>query len=58
MIKKWILFLVIILTIVSIIVYIFRPIPFDKEFFNANEITVMYPVNLMEDGTFRPDMKS
>ncbi len=58
MIKKWILFLVTILTIVSIIVYIFRPIPFDKEFFNSNEITVMYPVNTMEDGTFKPDMKS
>jgi hypothetical protein len=58
MIKKWILFLITILTIVSIIVCIFRPIPFNKEFFNANEITVMYPANTIEDGIFKPDMKS
>lgn len=59
MIKKRILFLVIILTIVSIIVYIFRPIPFGKEFSNANEITVIYRVNSIDkDGKYKPDMKS
>jgi hypothetical protein len=59
MIKKRILFLVIILSIISIIVYIFRPISFGKEFSNADEITVLYPVNLLDkDGKYKPDFKS
>lgn len=57
MIKKKYVFLVIILTIIAIIVYIFRPIPFDKEFFINDKISVSYFINSKKDGTIIPDAK-
>ena len=58
MIKKRNLILVIILTIIAIIVYIFKPIPFNKEFFNADRISVSYFVDSMKDGTMTPEFKT
>jgi len=50
------LFLVIVLLII-VIAYIFRPIPFDEGFFNTDEISVLYVVNSLKDGTIYPDSK-
>lgn len=57
MIKKRKLFLVIVLFIILITVYIFRPIPFDEVFLNADKMSVSYFVNSMKDGTICPDSK-
>lgn len=57
MIKKKFVFLVILLTFIAIIIYIFRPIPFDKEFFNTDKISVSYFINSKKDGTIVPDAK-
>lgn len=57
MIKKRKLFLVIALFIIVIIVYIFRPIPFDEVFFNTDKMSVLYFVNSMKDGSIYPDSK-
>ncbi len=56
--RKRILFIVSILTFIAIIVYIFRPIPLDKDFFDTDEITVSYVMNSMKDGEIKPEVKT
>lgn len=55
--KKRIMIVVMTLIII-IIVYIFRPISFNKEFFDTNKISVTYVVNSMKDGTIIPEFKT
>lgn len=57
--KKHFVILVIILIFISVSIFIYRPIPFHKDFFNSDSITVIYVIdNKIDNGSIVPNTKS
>lgn len=58
MLKKRLVSRVTILVFLSLILYIFRPISFNKELFNSDKISIYYVINSMKDGKVTPEFKT